>query len=52
MRVPVMHRLALVLLALALLGCSDDSDMGEVRLQLASLDAASTSKRPWRPASW
>jgi hypothetical protein len=40
MRIPVMHRLALVLLALALLGCSDDSDMGEVRLQLASLDAA------------
>ena len=40
MRIPVVHRLALVLLALALLGCSDDSDMGEVRLQLASLDAA------------
>jgi hypothetical protein len=43
MRIPVVHRLALVLLALALLGCSDDSDMGEVRLQLASLDAASTT---------
>jgi hypothetical protein len=43
MRVPVMHRLALLLLALALLGCSDDSDMGEVRLQLASLDAASSN---------
>jgi hypothetical protein len=43
MRIPVMHRFALVLLALALLGCSDDSDMGEVRLQLASLDAASSN---------
>lgn len=41
MRIPLMHRLALVVLALALLGCSDDSDMGDVRLQLASLDAAS-----------
>jgi hypothetical protein len=42
MRIPVMHRLALVVLALALLGCSE-SDMGEVRLQLASLDAASSN---------
>jgi hypothetical protein len=43
MRIPVVHRLALVLLALALLGCSDDSEMGEVRLQLASMNASSTS---------
>lgn len=43
MRIPVMHRLALVILALALLGCSDDSDMGEVRLQLASLGAAASN---------
>ncbi|HEY7502790.1 MAG TPA: type 4a pilus biogenesis protein PilO [Gemmatimonadales bacterium] len=43
MRIPVMHRLALALLALALLGCSDDSNLGDVRLQLASLDAASSS---------
>lgn len=42
MRVPVMHRLALVLLALALLGCSD-SDMGDVRLQVASSNASSTA---------
>jgi hypothetical protein len=42
MRIPVVHRLALVLLALALLGCSD-SEMGEVRLQLASMNASSTS---------
>ena len=41
MRIPVLHRLALVILALALLGCSD-SDMGEVRLQAASFNAAST----------
>jgi hypothetical protein len=43
MRIPLMHRLALVLIALALLGCSDDSDMGEVRLQLASLDGESSN---------
>ena len=43
MRIPVMHRLALVLFALALLGCSDGSEMGEVRLQLASVNASSTS---------
>jgi hypothetical protein len=43
MRIPLMHRLALVLLALALLGCSDDSGMGDVRLQLASLNAASST---------
>jgi hypothetical protein len=42
MRIPVMHRLALVLLLLALLGCGD-SEMGEVRLQLASMNASSTS---------
>jgi hypothetical protein len=42
MRIPVVHRLALVLLALALLGCSG-SEMGEVRLQLASMNASSTS---------
>ena len=41
MRIPVMHRLALVILALALLGCSD-SDMGDVRLQAAGFNAAST----------
>jgi len=41
MRIPVMHRLALVILALALLGCSD-SDMGDVRLQVASFNASST----------
>lgn len=42
MRIPVMHRLALVILALALLGCSD-SDMGDVRLQVASFNASSTA---------
>ena len=42
MRIPVMHRLALVILALALLGCSD-SDMGDVRLQVASFNASSTT---------
>jgi hypothetical protein len=43
MRIPVMHRLALVVLALALPGCSD-SDMGDVSLQLASHDAASIAE--------
>jgi hypothetical protein len=42
MRIPAMHRLALVILALALLGCSD-SDMGDVRLQVASFNASSTA---------
>ena len=42
MRIPVMHRLALVVLALALLGCSD-SDMGDVKLQVASFNASSTA---------
>jgi hypothetical protein len=42
MRIPMMHRLALVLLALALLGCSE-SDMGDVRLQVASFNASSTA---------
>jgi hypothetical protein len=41
MRIPVMHRLALAILALALLGCSD-SDLGDVRLQAASFNASST----------
>ena len=41
MRIPLLHRFALVLLALALLGCSDDAEMGEVRLQLAGLDTGS-----------
>lgn len=41
MRIPVMHRLALIILALALLGCGDDSDLGDVSLQLASYDATS-----------
>jgi hypothetical protein len=43
MRIPLMHRLALVLIGLALLGCSDGSEMGDVRLQLASLNPASSS---------
>ena len=42
MRIPVMHRLALVILALALFGCSD-SDLGDVRLQAASFNASSTA---------
>jgi hypothetical protein len=42
MRIPMVHRLALVSLALALLGCSD-SDMGDVRLQVASFNASSTA---------
>lgn len=42
MRIPLVHRLALVILTLALLGCSD-SDMGDVRLQVASFNAASTT---------
>jgi hypothetical protein len=41
MRTPAMHRLALGLLALSVGGCSD-SDMGEVRLQLASHSSASS----------
>jgi hypothetical protein len=34
-----MHRLALAILGLALLGCSDSSDLGDVRLQVASHSA-------------
>ena len=39
MRIPVLHRLALVLLALALLGCCD-SDRGEARLHAAFAEAS------------
>ena len=43
MRIPEMRRFALLVLGLALLGCSDDSDLGDVSLQLASYDAASSA---------
>jgi hypothetical protein len=44
MRIPVMHRLAPAILALALLGCSDSADLGDVSLQLASHNAASVAE--------
>ena len=42
MRIPPVHRLALVTLAAALGGCSDSDDLGQVELQVASHTAAST----------
>jgi hypothetical protein len=41
MRIPVMQPFALGMLALTLGGCSSDSDLGDVSLQLASYNAAS-----------
>jgi hypothetical protein len=41
MRIPTMQRLGLGVLALTLPACSDDSDLGDVSLQLASFNAAS-----------
>ena len=42
MRIPPVHRLALVTLAAALGGCSDSDELGQVELQVASHTAAST----------
>jgi hypothetical protein len=43
MRIPAMQRLALAMLVLALPACSDDSDLGDVSLQLASYSAGSAA---------